>query len=50
MNRNNSSDGTFGQPKPLPNQAGYGKGETDILEREAKDMEVKLQMLQLQWS
>lgn len=43
MNRKN--DG-FGTVKPLPGQAGYKQNETDFLEREAKEMEVRLQMLQ----
>jgi hypothetical protein len=37
----------FGAPKPLPNQAGYNANPTEHLESEAKDMEVRLQMLQL---
>lgn len=35
-----------GGPPPLPGQPGYKVSETETLEREAKDMEVRLQMLQ----
>ena len=47
MRRHNSSDGTFGEPKPLPGSANFGTKETTRLENEAKEMEVKLQMLQM---
>ena len=40
--------GSFGAARPLPGQAGYKQSETEHLEREAKDMEVRLQMLLLQ--
>lgn len=36
---------TFGAPKPLPGQAGYKISETEILTREAKEMEDRLKML-----
>ena len=38
--------GEFGPPRPLAGQPGYRVSETEVLEREAKDMEVRLQMLQ----
>jgi len=38
--------GSFGAPKPLPGQEGYRMPQTELLEREAKDMEVRLAMLQ----
>jgi hypothetical protein len=38
----------FGKPKPLPNEEGYKPvKETERLERESKEMEARLQMLQL---
>ncbi len=47
MKKTASSEG-FGKPKPLPNEAGYKTvKETEKLERESKEMEARLQMLQL---
>ena len=47
MRKTTSSEG-FGKPKPLPNEAGYKSAkETEKLERESKEMEARLQMLQL---
>ena len=40
------SSSSFGPPRPLPGQAEYGKTKTDLLEREATEMEIKLRMLQ----
>jgi len=40
------SSGTFGAPKPLPGQAGYGAKETDILKKDASEMESRLLALQ----
>lgn len=38
---------TFGAPKPLPGEAGYKKEKaSEVLEKETKDMELKLKMLQ----
>ena len=34
------------KPQPLPNQAGYGKQAVELLEKDTKEMEVQLQMLQ----
>ena len=43
-----SEKGLFGKPKPLPNEEGYKtEKETVRLERESKEMEARLQMLQL---
>lgn len=36
----------FGKPKPLPGQLGYNTKATDVLEREAKEMEQRLRTLQ----
>lgn len=42
------SEKGFGKPKPLPNEEGYkAEKETVRLERESKEMEARLQMLQL---
>jgi hypothetical protein len=38
--------GGFGQPKPLPGQAGYKVTQSEVLERESKEMEERLRMLQ----
>ena len=47
MRKTASSEG-FGKPKPLPNEPGYKTAkETEKLERESKEMEARLQMLQL---
>ncbi|KAJ1438183.1 hypothetical protein B484DRAFT_444780 [Ochromonadaceae sp. CCMP2298] len=42
----NKSGGTFGAPKPLPGQAGYGVTVTDTLKKDASEMEARLQALQ----
>ena len=39
--------GSFGQPKPLPGQAGYKVAASDILEKESSEMEIRLRMLQV---
>ncbi|RYH05291.1 hypothetical protein EON65_45120, partial [archaeon] len=46
MSRKSSKDGTFGAPKPLPGQSGYKAAESDLLEKDAREMEVRLQLLQ----
>lgn len=40
------SGGSFGQPKPLPGQAGYKTSASDVLEKESTEMEARLRMLQ----
>ena len=37
-----SFSSTFGAPKPLPGQSGYGISQTQQLETEAKEMEIRL--------
>ena len=37
-----SFSSTFGAPKPLPGQQGYGISQTQQLEAEAKEMEIRL--------
>jgi hypothetical protein len=37
----------FGQPKPLPGQAGYKLSNTEVLEKESSEMESRLKMLQV---
>ena len=37
-----SFSSTFGAPKPLPGQLGYGITQTQQLETEAKEMELRL--------
>jgi hypothetical protein len=37
-----SFSSTFGAPKPLPGQLGYGISQTQQLETEAKEMEIRL--------
>jgi hypothetical protein len=39
--------GVFGKAPPLPNQAGYGKQAVELLEKDTKEMEIQLQMLQM---
>jgi hypothetical protein len=41
-----SASSMFGQPKPLPGQAGYKASTSDVLEKESSEMEVRLRMLQ----
>lgn len=36
----------FGQAKPLPGQAGYKVSNTELLEKESREMEMRLKMLQ----
>jgi len=37
---------SFGEPKPLPGQTGYKLSQTVVLEKDAKEMEERLKMLQ----
>ena len=40
--KKNGSASSFGKPQPLPNEAGYGTQANDILEKDTKEMEVRL--------
>lgn len=46
MSKKSSKDGSFGAPKPLPGQPGYKATESDLLEKDAREMEARLQLLQ----
>lgn len=41
-----SGSGGFGTPKPLPGQPGYGATESQLLEKDTKEMEARLTLLQ----
>eukprot|EP01039_Chlorochromonas_danica_P007291 gene7291-8068_t len=43
---NGSGNGGFGPPKPLPGQPGYGATESQLLEKDTKEMEARLTLLQ----
>jgi hypothetical protein len=44
--KKNTKTGTFGAPKPLPGQVGYNVTESQVLEKNAREMEMRLQLLQ----